>query len=370
MSGVAKDADDSDASSTSGSQRTATTQMSPLDLRFSQKKMRNVFADSRLIEDAVGLVQAVRRSPEEAELYDAPWRLETPFPPIEVLRWRCKLRDDATGRPQTDTETGAELFDSEENWFTLDNRRLYCLQRAALQLLPERCTADVIAEVRKDRRLREIKKFRTLDSGKSIWVGSRVDGVPFTRWSWRSELASPSSIVGVGGEVRWGGPVGKSGDSFGQFSSGKNGGYARGNRGRPEETGWKSSWKGNGKSCGNSKGSKDSRPGHVANDDTNDSPSVGPGGGARGRGGKQDGWRYCQTSEGLGKSNGGRGLGDQLARTAECGSGHKAADQANRSGHRLDAGGRGDGASCRGGKSHGRGGRRRRAGEEPPPGDA
>eukprot|EP00927_Polykrikos_kofoidii_P077966 TRINITY_DN74849_c0_g1_i1.p1 TRINITY_DN74849_c0_g1~~TRINITY_DN74849_c0_g1_i1.p1 ORF type:complete len:395 (-),score=63.00 TRINITY_DN74849_c0_g1_i1:68-1195(-) len=188
--------EDSESDASSTRRKAPTTQMCPLDLRFSQKKMRNVFADQRLIEESVGLVQAVRRSPEDAELYDALWCLETPFPPIEVIRWRCKLRDDITGRPQIDPKTGSEVFDSEESWFTLDNRRLYCLQRAALQLLPDRCTAHVIAEVRKDRRLREIRKFRTLDSGKSILVGSRVDGVPFTRWSWRDVFAAPSKGVG------------------------------------------------------------------------------------------------------------------------------------------------------------------------------
>merc|ERR1719326_2010503 len=126
-------------------------------------------------------------SKEDADLYDAPWKLEADFPAIEVIKWRCKLRDDTTGRPIIDPATGREQFDDEDRWFTLDNRRLYCLQRAAMKLLPERSTADVIAEVQRDRRLREIRKFRTLDSGKSILIGSRVDGVPFSRWNWRSE---------------------------------------------------------------------------------------------------------------------------------------------------------------------------------------
>jgi hypothetical protein len=162
----------------------ATAQMDPLELRFSQKKMRNVFADGKLIAESAELVRAVKRPPEEAEIYGAPWRLEAPFPPIEVIRWRCKLRDDTTGRPLVDEETGEQLFEPEESWFTLDNRRLYCLQEAAIRLLPERCTVGTIIEIRKDRRLREIRKFRTLDSGRSINVGSVVDGVPFVRWCW------------------------------------------------------------------------------------------------------------------------------------------------------------------------------------------
>jgi len=177
------------ASSSSGQRsRQGTLQLCPLELRFSQKKMRNVFADGRLIEDAVELVKPVSRSADEAALYEAPWWLEAPFPPIEVLRWRCKLRDETTGRPLLD-HSGREIFEENESWFTLDNRRLYCLQKVAARLWPERCTVDVIAEIRKDRRMREIRKFRTLDSGESIMVGSRVDGVPFKRWAWRVHVA-------------------------------------------------------------------------------------------------------------------------------------------------------------------------------------
>lgn len=184
--------DREDAESRGSSQSSVPTmQLSPLQIRFSQKKMRNVFGDGRLIEEAAAQVKAIRRDEEEAQIYDAAWKLEAPFPPIEVLRWRCKLRDENTGRPLLN-ERGKEMFEAEEAWFTLDNRRLWCLQKAALKLLPENCTADVIAEVRKDRRMREIRKFRTMDNGQSINVGSVVDGVPFEKWDWRAEHANPN----------------------------------------------------------------------------------------------------------------------------------------------------------------------------------
>lgn len=169
----------------------AVTQMDPLELRFSQRKMRNVFADGKLIADSVKQVRPVRRTAEEQSIYGAPYRLEAPFPPIEVLRFRCKLRDETTGRPLQDPVTKKEMFEKEESWFTLDNRRLYCLQRVAVNLLPERCTVDTVAEIRKERRLREIRKFRTLDGGRSINVGSVVDGVPFQTWSWMEEAQNP-----------------------------------------------------------------------------------------------------------------------------------------------------------------------------------
>eukprot|EP00928_Gymnodinium_smaydae_P023075 TRINITY_DN19183_c0_g5_i2.p1 TRINITY_DN19183_c0_g5~~TRINITY_DN19183_c0_g5_i2.p1 ORF type:complete len:381 (-),score=47.94 TRINITY_DN19183_c0_g5_i2:305-1447(-) len=212
-------ADDSDASdagsdaSSEGGARVPSLKISPFEVRFSQRKMRNVFMDGNLIADTAELVRGQLHDPDDAELYDAKWSLEAPFPPIEVLRWRCKLRDDATGRPLTDPRTGKELYDSEECWFTLDNRRLYCLQLAATKLWPERCTVAVIAMMPKgQRRLREIRKFRTMDSGKSISVGSVPDGVPFTLWSWREEL---KRITANGGKTNGnaGGKSGKKGNA-------------------------------------------------------------------------------------------------------------------------------------------------------------
>merc|ERR1719401_798782 len=76
--------------------------------------MRNVFADGKLIDESAELVRAVRRPPDEAEIYGAPWRLEAPFPPIEVIRWRCKMRDDATGRPLVNVD-GSEIYEDEES---------------------------------------------------------------------------------------------------------------------------------------------------------------------------------------------------------------------------------------------------------------
>lgn len=112
-----------------------------------------------------------------------------PFPPIEVVRWRCKLRDERTGRPKVNPETGRTLYDPEEHLFTLDNRRLYCLQLAATRVWPELCTIDV-AELPSGppELMREMKKFKTVDSGKSILIVSRQDRVPFIRWSWRVKL--------------------------------------------------------------------------------------------------------------------------------------------------------------------------------------
>lgn len=227
-----------------------TMQIDPLELRFSQRKMRNVFADGMLIEDSVQQVRAVRRSAEDAQIYGAQWRLEAPFPPVEVLRFRCKLRDENTGRPLLDKETGQERFESEESWFTLDNRRLYCLQRAAVGLLPERATAAAVAELGKERRLREIRKFRTLDNGKSIEVGSVVDGVPFETWCWAAEAkrqaSSGSKARGRGKTNGHASEVVAGADKAGApQSAGKGGGAsngkAKGSKGKGKDW-WKGSW--------------------------------------------------------------------------------------------------------------------------------
>jgi len=173
------------------SPRGTTASRSPLDLRFSQSKVRHTFWDGCLLADVAPLVRVIRCSEEEAVRLGAPWRLEAPFPMIEVMYWRCKLRDKRTGRPKTERRTGNPVFDPDMHWFTLDNRRLYCLQVAAVKVWPERCVVDV-AEIGDDKPefMREIRKFRTLDSGESIEIGSNADNVPFTRWSWKEEVGA------------------------------------------------------------------------------------------------------------------------------------------------------------------------------------
>jgi len=305
-------------------------QLCPLDLRFSQKKMRNVFADGRLIEDAADLVRAVSRPADEAEIYDAPWRLEAPFPPIEVLRWRCKLRDETTGRPLLD-EFGKEVFEPFESWFTLDNRRLYCLQKAATKLWPERCTVDVIAEIRKDRRMREIRKFRTLDSGQSIMVGSRVDGVPFKRWAWREVAAAGSRGRGRGG--RGSGRIpGRGANGEGHRSNG----YGRGDKGGGREA--HADGKGRGKG-GRGEGAADSEAGGKG----------GRGGGRKGKGSGYKG-KAQEGAAGGGKGYGGKAKGVE---DSSAGPGPKGAGP--------------DGASaCYGRGKGGRGGRGKGGDRRPP----
>ena len=98
-------------------------------------------------------------------------RLEAPFPSIEVMPWRCKLRDGATGRPRIDPATGGELYDAEDHLFALDNRRLYCLQKAAAAVWPARVLVDVVElPPGVPSSVRQLKKFRTLNRGQSILI--------------------------------------------------------------------------------------------------------------------------------------------------------------------------------------------------------
>lgn len=165
--------------------------ISPFDVRFSQMRVRESFRDGRLLHETIQQIEA-RRCDVDADkassaCADSPnpcWLLEAPFPAIHILQTRCKLRDEQTGRPRLDAETGRQLYDPEDHWFTLDNRRLYCLQRVASALLPAQVYIDVVelppGALSSGRHLR---KFRTLDRGRSIHIGARDETL--TRWSWR-----------------------------------------------------------------------------------------------------------------------------------------------------------------------------------------
>jgi hypothetical protein len=162
-------------------------QTSPFDVRFSQMRARTEFRDGSSVEDAVSLIKAVR-CPEREDGTGPVWRLEAPFPPIEVLQYRCKLRDD-DGRPKLDPVTGGEMWDVDDHMFTLDNRRLYCYQKAAVALWPAKVVIDVIELPPQSLiRMRQVRKFRTMDSGESVLLGSRGDEDGQVRWSWRETV--------------------------------------------------------------------------------------------------------------------------------------------------------------------------------------
>lgn len=139
---------------------------------------------------------------EELQLSGAPsssgcdcwWFLRPPFPDIEVIQWRCKLRED-DGTPKLD-EFGMELY-GEREWYTLDNRRLYCLQRAAVSLHPAEARCLVAVTQHDEVNCRESRKFRTSNRGRSVGIGHR-DAPDLPRWSWRREVGIAEEVLSAG----------------------------------------------------------------------------------------------------------------------------------------------------------------------------
>lgn len=127
---------------------------------------------------------------EEVEAVEAPegalkdrydLLLRAPFPPIEIIRWWPKLREE-DGETLLD-ENGKTIL-GEPCWFTFDNRRLYCLQAAAIKNWP--CRAAAVVHVMHDLPVSKCapKKFRTTDLGCSVRISRRDDVVPKATWTW------------------------------------------------------------------------------------------------------------------------------------------------------------------------------------------
>jgi len=149
------------------------------------------------------------------------YNLTAPFPVIEVIRWRPKLRN-SDGKPKID-ERGMELY-GREKWFSFDNRRLFCSQKKTCQLLAEKkinptkvVNMEVIeVDVRDSKsRNRELRKFRTACEGRCVEIGHREEpNLP--RWDWRTATGQPpveeeehGSPLYASGQPRRGNPLRK-----------------------------------------------------------------------------------------------------------------------------------------------------------------
>mmetsp|Transcript_40996 Transcript_40996/g.87323 ORF Transcript_40996/g.87323 Transcript_40996/m.87323 type:complete len:303 (-) Transcript_40996:31-939(-) len=191
--------------------------LSPFEVHFSQTRIRAEFQDGRRLEETTPQIEAVEGStvaatcdaqsvapsPEAALAKgedNAILLLRAPFPSIEVTKWHCKLRE-ADGTPRLDPDTGLELYSEEERWFTFDNRRLCCLQRAAAAVWPREARCEVIEIPPTLARLRELRKFDTRTFGCSVIVGRRDDPNPET-WCWRSAVGVPEELQPEGGVAR------------------------------------------------------------------------------------------------------------------------------------------------------------------------
>jgi len=139
--------------------------MSPLAIRFTQDHIRTTFRDGRLVEGSIPQIR-VRPAPVGSD-YDVV--LYAPFPHIEIVRWKLGLEENSESESS--------------HWFTLDNRRLYCLQRAAVVLWPKRVAA--VVEILYNDLGRMRRKFDSETCGWSVSISHHLKEKEICRWDWR-----------------------------------------------------------------------------------------------------------------------------------------------------------------------------------------
>lgn len=142
----------------------------PLSIRFSQNHVRTTFRDGSLVDDTVALVKACTGT--------GPYELilQAPFPSIEIVRHRPGQHHHP------------DIADDDEHWFAIDNRRLYVLQRAAVNLWPRKVGVVVEALYHDAGELK--RKYDSTSCGKSVMVSASSRAVTGAVWSWLSEVCS------------------------------------------------------------------------------------------------------------------------------------------------------------------------------------
>jgi len=157
----------------------------PFAIRFSQERIRPTFQGGYPVERTLAEIQAV---PWDAcpilgggSVSNYEVLLNVPFPPVEVIRWRPKIRR-SDGKSVEDDEGCTKLGD--ECWFTFDNRRLYCLQAAAARVWPRRTGAVVRVMYDVPTQRSAARKFRTTNMGCSVKISRRHDPEPRGLWNW------------------------------------------------------------------------------------------------------------------------------------------------------------------------------------------
>lgn len=138
----------------------------PLAVRFTQGQIRPTFQDKHDIE---ATIKAIKMRPGVGP-YDV--ILEAPFPVVEIMRWHPR-------------EKGMEKDDA-YHWFTLDNRRLYCLQRAAIALWPQRVAALVEALYAAPEGA--LRKSDSSTAGRSVAIGHTAKDI-LGEWDWRKAMS-------------------------------------------------------------------------------------------------------------------------------------------------------------------------------------
>lgn len=97
--------------------------IAPFALRFTRQVIWSEFEDRHTLEETIKQIKARETEGSTRVMYDV--ILDAPFPDIEITRTR-----------QKDHENPSEQ--ERDQWFALDNRRLYSLQRKALELWPRK----------------------------------------------------------------------------------------------------------------------------------------------------------------------------------------------------------------------------------------
>jgi len=137
----------------------------PLAIRFTQSHIRPVFQDGH---ELAGTIEEMSTRPGTGP-YDV--IIEAPFPAIEIVRWHQK-----------------DAFKCEKDarhWFTLDNRRLYCLQKVAAAHWPKKVAAVVQTfYAAPDSAIRKSDSFTV---GRSVAIGHSMKQI-VERFDWRDEV--------------------------------------------------------------------------------------------------------------------------------------------------------------------------------------
>jgi len=121
--------------------------------------------DGRSLEEAMADIH------EQPGTGDYDVILQFPFPAIEIIRYGAG-----------DTEQKHKNDDG-KHWFTLDNRRLYCLQRVAAAFWPRRVAAAVEILYASPGSVR--RKYDTTTYGHSVALKHATKDVSVGRWDWK-----------------------------------------------------------------------------------------------------------------------------------------------------------------------------------------
>lgn len=159
--------------------------VNPLSLRFSQAVIYRTFHNGLNVDDVIGEIRG-RHIPAESPFgaycprraAQANVHLFAPFPYIRVLSGNRNLKylDGRGSQPD-------QVSEEQELLYTIDNRRLYVLQQAALRRWPKRCLVDVFVMERLPYK-RHARKFDNYKDGYTVQLGHGRNSSDITMWCW------------------------------------------------------------------------------------------------------------------------------------------------------------------------------------------